>query len=234
MNQDTIDFFNQYKNHSFTYSPLPNTTSLQQKFHWIMFQSGAPWLKLLGIDAPYRDMLSEAQNLKDRFVYHRNEEGCHRGWRSLAIHGIASDKTNVPETYGLNPLEVRYSWTDIQDHCPITVDFFKNKFPYKSYQRLRFMLLEAGGYIMPHSDSSQCFLGAAINISLNNPPECRMTTVNGTVPFLDSGSVIFFNNYYKHAVWNASNQDRYHIIVHGAWDEKIMAMVVDSYQSVAG
>ena len=176
-------------------------------------------------------MLAEAQALQDMFVFHRGEEAGTRGWRSLAIHGISATKTNVPETYGLDPEQVKYDWTEIQDRCPITVNFFKQVFPYKQYQRLRYMLVEPGGYIAPHSDNVNNTPGAAVNISLNNPTGCRLTNIYGSVPFRDTGSVFLFNNHYQHAVYNNSDTDRYHMIVHGTWrNPEWNHLVVSSYK----
>lgn len=234
MTPEALEFFKQhdYKN-TFVYPPLPATTDLWAQFNFIMNDTRVPWLEIVGIDVPYKEMFAEAHALKDRFVFHRAEEGCHRGWRSLAIHGIASDKTNIPETYGLDPAQVKYTWTDIQDQCPATVNFFKNIMPYNSYQRVRFMLLEPGGYILPHSDNTRSCLGAAVNIALNNPTGCRLTTELGTAPFQDTGTILFFNNHYQHAVWNDSDQDRIHMVVHGTWNsERIMPIVINSYKQL--
>ena len=98
-------------------------------------------------------------------------------------------------------------------------NYFKNVFPMKTYYRLRFMLLKPGGYVEPHSDSQTTNPSFAINISLNNPDGCFLVTEKGTVPFDDKGSVFLFNNYYKHSVVNNSNEDRFHIILHGRWDD---------------
>jgi hypothetical protein len=175
-------------------------------------------------------MYQEAQALRNMFVFHRGEEAGMRGWRSLAIHGIGATKTNVPETYGLDPTKVKYDWTEIQDQCPVTVKFFKELFPYNQYQRLRYMLVEPGGYIAPHSDNVTNSPGAAVNISLNNPEGCRLTNIHGTVPFKNSGSIFLFNNHYQHAVHNNSNTDRFHMIVHGQWrNPEWDHLVVNSY-----
>ena len=81
------------------------------------------------------------------------------------------------------------------------------------------MLLEPNGFVEPHSDSQTTNPSFAINISLNNPDGCYLVTEKGTVPFDDNGSVFLFNNYYKHSVINESEQDRFHIILHGRWSD---------------
>lgn len=231
MEQWVSDFLNQYNDkNTFELAPLPDG-DVHSQANWILRHSELPWLELVGIEAPYAGMLAEAQALRDMFVFHRGEEAGMRGWRSLAVHGISATKTNVPETYGLDSAQVKYNWTEIQDRCPVTVNFFKQVFPYNQYQRLRFMLVEPGGYIAPHSDNANNAPGAAVNISLNNPVGCRLTNIHGSVPFRDSGSVFLFNNHYQHAVHNNSDTDRYHMIVHGAWrNPEWNHLVVRSYQ----
>lgn len=176
-----------------------------------MTQSRLPWLKVQGITVPYKEMLLEAKNLRHRFINHRFNNGT--GWYSLCIHGISSEQTDSASNYGYTDDTAPYQWTDISSLCPITTDFFKNNFHYDSYLRIRFMLLEPGGYIEPHHDSSDYRLGA-INISLNNPKNCRLVNELGTVPH-SNGSIILFNTSYQHAALNDSDEDRYHIIVHG-------------------
>ena len=80
--------------------------------------------------------------------------------------------------------ETPYTWTDIIDRCPITYDFFKNVFPYKSYYRVRYMLLEPQGFITPHKDSFDNYL-SPINMALNHPKGClmKMEGHKGYVPF---------------------------------------------------
>ena len=229
MPEALLEFINKNKDNHYPVPKLPETDVFQQA-NWILHESNLPWLEVLGIDAPYKAMLEEAKGLKDMFVGHRGEESKHKGWRSLSIHGISATKTNIPESYGLDPNEVSYNWTEIQDRCPETVRFLKEVFPYDDYMRVRFMLLEPGGYIMPHSDNAKSMLCAAVNISLNQPEDCAMVTEHGTVPFRNEGSVFYFNNHYRHAVINASNTDRFHMIVHGRYNlGKLAKFIINSY-----
>lgn len=216
--EQTIEFVNSNKNNSFVYE-----TDISDP----LFQSQAPYLELI-LDAPYSEMLQEARTLKDRFVRHRPQDG--QGWRSLCVHGISAEKTGTPAEYGYTDQQAPYDWTEIAPLCPVTTDYFKNKFPYQNYDRIRFMLLEPGGYITPHSDNLESFLGGAVNISLNNPEGCRLVTTLGEVPFRDSGSTFLFNNHYRHAVYNASEQDRFHIIVHGNFAPEWKMIVRRSYR----
>ena len=183
-------------------------------------ESKYPWLKLL-IDAPFKEMYAEAKAMEEHFVNHMEnsedpwyEEGQHQGWFSICI--AKEDMRLVDLGYKNKRVRV---WTEASKLCPVTTNYFKNIFPMKTYYRLRFMLLKPGGYVQPHSDSLTTNPSYAINISLNNPNGCFLVTEKGTVPFDDKGSVFLFNNYYKHSVINESEEDRYHIILHGRWDD---------------
>jgi hypothetical protein len=231
MDNRTQQFITAYKDKTFEYPALPDMKK-QEQVEWIYTQSNAPWLELC-IDAPYKAMLAEAQSVRELFVAHRGDENSHRGWLSLCIHGISATHTGSAESYGLTRHTANYAWTEIQDRCPVTVDYFKNTFPFNRYQRLRFMLLEPGGYITPHNDNKISHLNSAVNISLNQPTDCNLVTTAGCLPFKDSGSVFLFNNYYQHVVYNNSDTDRYHIIVHGDYrDPDWSQLVVDSYKKV--
>lgn len=206
--------------------PDPNFDSWKS-YEWIIRQSQMPWLKIYGIDIPYASMLQEAKNLRDRFVNHREENGV--GWSSLCIHGLSAAQTKSASAYGYDDYTAPYVWTDIADQCPVTVDFFKNHFHYTKYLRIRFMLLEPQGFIEPHSDSRDHVLGP-VNICLNNPQNCKLVSEQGLVPH-EPGSAILFNTSYCHSALNDSDQDRYHIIVHGTPDGKFWKdIIVDSYQ----
>jgi hypothetical protein len=202
---------------------------------WVLNRSCIPYLPLNIPNVPYQAMLDEAINLDHLFVKHRSNDS--QGWSSLSIHGISSQHTDhyavYPEYTNLTNDQVPYTWTEIQDRCPVTTNFFKERFPYDVYHRIRFMKLEPNGFIMPHSDSSELTL-RAVNMSLNNPNLCQFVFEKyGPVPFSDNGSMFLLANGYKHSVWNLSNQPRYHIIVHGySTTQPFYDLVVDSYKSL--
>lgn len=205
-------------------------------YDWIINESLLPWLKL-DISFPYQQMYEEAISLKDHFVSHRDQDGDaaiggyrHKGWRSLCIHGIDHRKTNHFVQYGYTSHEeTPYKWTDICDKCPVTYDFFKNVFPFKKYFRVRFMLLEPGGYITPHNDSDHHSL-SPVNMALNNPKGCKMKMKQhkGFVPF-EPGTAFLLDVCNTHAVFNDSDEDRYHIIVHGIKGKDFKEIVERSY-----
>ena len=200
------------------------------KYKQIATELGLPWLDL-DIDIPHEDMLQEAIGLKHRDQDNGGGGGYrHKGWRSLCIHGIDPTKTNHFTQYGYNSHEeTPYDWTEICARCPITHEFFKYYFPFDDYYRVRFMLLDPQGYITPHEDSDEHRL-APINIALNNPEGCnfKMKGHKGYVPFAPGKSLLLdVGN--THAVYNNSDEDRYHIIVHGKITKEFKELVEHSY-----
>ncbi len=224
------NFFAEHQNKKYQFEINKEATA-----DWILNSSYVPYLPLYLESVPYQEMLSEAQALDDLYVEHRSNDSL--GWSSLCVHGITSQHTDhyavYPEYSNLSNDQVPYTWTEIQDRCPVTVNFFKNVFPFTVYHRIRFMKLSPGGYILPHSDSPDRTL-RAVNISLNNPVNCNFVFENiGTIPFSNTGSIFLVANGYNHSVWNRSSQSRYHIIVHGySTEHQYYDLVTDSYNSL--
>ena len=179
-------------------------------------------------DIPVAAMHAEAKALKESYVYHR-AGGNHKGWRSLCLHGLSSVHTESHDRYGFPTREeAPYGWTDISKFCPVTTAFFKDSFGYDWYERVRFMLLEPGGYILPHEDVEHKQL-TAINLALNNPEGCRFVMSGwGTVPF-QAGTCNMLAIGYEHAVFNDSNEDRYHMIIHGSRGPEWSQYIKNSY-----
>jgi len=201
-------------------------------FNWIRNESKLPWLPL-DIDLPYEEMLEEAKAVKESFVGHRDGDTRggyrHKGWKSVCIHGISSEKTNHFTGYGYKSNEeTPYTWTDIAEKCPITTNWFKNEYPQEKYYRVRFMLLEPGGYILPHKDTEENIL-SPVNIALNHPNKCIFKMEkHGVVP-MKPGTVMLLDVGNIHAYVNASKEDRFHIIVHGAPNNQYKSLVERSY-----
>ena len=203
-------------------------------FQWIVRESKLPWLKL-DLSFPYIEMLEEAKAIKSLFVKHRAEDQIsgykHKNWSSLCIHGISSTHTNHYTSYGYKSNEeTPYIWTDIAAKCPYTYNFFKNIYPCSTYYRIRFMLLEPEGFIAPHNDMNEHRL-SPVNIALNHPKNCIMKMAHhGTVPFKE-GEAYILDVGNVHAYYNKSNEDRYHIIVHGNYrsNKQWKQLIEDSY-----
>lgn len=210
---------------------------INNQAHWIKNKSQVPYLPLPCANVPYADMLAEARALDDLYVLHRSNDS--DGWASLCVHGISSQHTDhyavYPEYQHLTNDQVPYTWTEIQDRCPVTVNYFKNHFPVDVYHRIRYMRLAPGGYILPHSDSSDLSLRAT-NFSLNNPNGCEFLFEDfGVIPYSDAGSVFMIANGYTHSVRNESKQSRYHIIVHGystTQSSEFNQLVVNGHKSL--
>ena len=204
-------------------------------YDWILRESKLPWLKL-DIEFPYKKILQEAKAIKPFFVKHRAEDQIsgyrHKGWASICIHGISESNTNHYTSYGYKSnKETPYKWTDIVAYCPYTYNFLKNIYPCNIYYRVRFMLLEPGGFIAPHNDMNEHKL-SPVNIAINHPKNCVMKMAHhGTVPFKD-GTAFILDVGNTHAYYNKSNEDRYQIIIHGNYqsNKKWKQLIEDSYK----
>lgn len=191
-----------------------------------------PFLPIAGFEnAKWEKMLKEAKSLSDQYVTHRAKES--DGWQSLCIHGLSSVHTDHHSRYGFpDRNNAPYKWTDISNFCPTITRFFKKSFGYNLYDRIRIMKLRPGGYIDLHQDVfdlDEARLGP-INIALNNPEDCKFYMEDiGYLPF-QQGSVIMLNLYNKHCVYNNSNDDRYHLIVHGKKDKTWPDRLWNSYK----
>ena len=193
--------------------------------------SRLPWLPLrLPFPMPFEAMLAEAKNLRECFVPHRQKEA-NCGWYSLCLHGLSSVHIGPHDRYGFVDATAPYGWTDICKFCPVTQNFLQS-FGYRWYHRVRFMLLTPGGYIAPHADSSVDRL-EAVNIALNNPVGCEFVMADAGIVPLTAGVAMMLSLSRQHSVWNQSDEDRYHVIVHGSrepaiWDQ----IVVESYNDI--
>lgn len=181
----------------------------------------------INIELPYKEFLEEIAVLesKNLFVNHRTEDG-HKGvyfnygWASFCIHGLAYNKTHGAEQYGYTEETAPYNFTlEALEHCPKIVNWFKERAFKNRYHRVRLMKLEPGGIIGLHNDNNNSS-AVATNMAINNPKSCEMHFLNrkyqylGLVPWKD-GDVYKIQIGLNHYVVNKSNENRYHIIVHG-------------------
>lgn len=178
--------------------------------------SDAKCLKL-SIEVPHAEILKEAKQLRQHFIeYHQGNDYRHKGWFSLPLHGLGDDKVLSWKGYGYtdgHKAAEDMHWTKWSNLCPITTNWLRDTFPSNKYGRVRFMLLEAGGFIAPHTDGDVRAL-EAVNVALNNPIGCNWIWKDGsTVPFIP-GDAYALNISYEHEVKNESNEDRYHLIIH--------------------
>lgn len=190
--------------------------------HKHYYVSDAKFLKL-DIPVPHQAMLKEAQRLKSRFTEHRNDEGQHSRWKSLALYGLGESLHENWNEYGYKSAidaAKDFKWTAAAEQCPAIMEFLNTIFPCKRYGRVRLMLVEAGGWIGLHSDTKHRLL-ENINIALNNPQGCMWNWGDGESIFMEPGGAYAMNISYEHSIVNNSTEDRYHLIVarHDSTDE---------------
>mgnify|MGYP006414604945 FL=1 len=202
---------------------------------WVTHESGIPWLKLDVPEFDWNACYNEAMAVYDEAIQHRKndydennpDDYGHRGWRSLTLHGLgkhvsqhwdSKDVAAAGFVYA-DEREARaaYHWTEIADKCPETVKMIKSIPGYRTFDRVRYMYLEPGGYITPHTDYEHNKLGP-LNISLNNPENChfKMIDDNAYVPW-KPGNMFKMNVGHRHAVMNDTDEVRVHMIVHGQY-----------------
>ena len=192
--------------------------------------SPLPFLKIQ-TPIPFHEIYDEAARLLPFFVSHRANA---YKWKSLCLWGLSHAHTGVPEDYGMiesDELEDEYmGWTDMAKFCPTTKDWLENKFGFRNFTRVRFMLIQPGGYIAPHNDHERYEL-VAINIALNQPVNCDfIINTYGSIP-IDSGDIFLFNNSYDHSILNESTVPRIHMIIYGGrhsgwWKERIVSSLI--------
>ena len=176
--------------------------------------SDAKYLKL-DLAIPFNEMLTEARYLRDKFIPYRSSYE-NTGWHSLPIIGKSSQEPYAWDQYNYASAKeaaADMQWTEVSKECPITTQWLKNVYPSQCYGRVRFMLLEAGGNIGFHRDTTHSILGA-VNIALNNPPGCKWFWKDNTNLEFQPGDLYAMNISYEHSIRNDSDQDRYHMIIH--------------------
>ena len=199
-----------------------------QDYAYIKKQSNLPWMQL-PIKIPVEQIHKEILEIEHFFVSHRDQYSEHCGWKSFCIHGKSYDSTREDKFYD-DDIPYKFT-TEAEKLMPQTVKFFQSSFPFTSYQRVRVMLLEPGGYITVHKDSDNPGL-SPINIAITQPDRCYFVMDKfGKVPF-DVGSCMWLDVSNMHTVFNDSDLPRYHIIVHGNPDEGFKNLVVKQYNEL--
>lgn len=207
---------------------------------WLLNKSEFGWLEL-DVEIDVENWVNEAKLSKKYLVPHRESDS--NGWNSCCIHGIDEVSTGAWTLYGYTQEDqVPYHWTSISTNTPVIKKFWQ-EFPYDSYRRIRFMELEAGGYISPHSDApgrlpgeenfDALKFGVPINVALVHPENCYMSLEgHGCVPF-KAGRAFIINIRNYHSVINLSNKSRLHLIAHGKLENKVnefVKLVARSYK----
>jgi hypothetical protein len=242
-----LDFYNQNKDCSWKVQPIPKKLATDlEKAQWILNDANFGWIELdLKIDLPKWKL--EAQQAQPYFVAHREEQNT--GWKSCCVHGIDVSKTGAWTNYGYtDEKQVPYNWTELSHKTPSVKQFWQNNFPTERYRRVRFMELEPGCAIVPHSDMpgrlpgelgmDMLDFGVPINIAVKHPKDCFMTLEGfGVVPF-EEGKIFIVNIRHVHSVVNFSNENRIHVIGHsygyGNKKEEFAKLIVKSYEKMEG
>jgi len=184
-----------------------------------------PWAPVF-LDIDQDTVQAELEKLKFFFVPHREKDKInsygHEGWSAVTLHGLDYNKTENYEQYGYTE-EPKYRWTEVCEYAPYIVSLIKS-LPYDNFARVRIMKLAPGGYIMPHTDGAGRIFGP-LNIALTHPEGCKFVFEKyGEVPF-KPGRGFILDLGIKHCVVNQSNEDRYHIIVHGRSTKQIERLI---------
>ena len=223
---------NEFKTKSFAGLDDPNLYNPEEPDE-LLDNTKWPWIPV-PIDVPWEDIYEEAHHLLHTacFTAHRPESA---GWLSLAIHGMSSVHTNVPEDYNLPDHweETESHWTDIARYCPKTVEWMKETVRYDKYTRVRYMAVLPGGWLAPHRDRDRITGVGATNIAINNPEGCKLVMKDwGEMPF-KPGTAFKINTGYEHAVWNRSNEPRIHMIFDGGMGEYFKGKALEGYKEHA-
>lgn len=215
-------FVRKYKNISWDLPDIPKGLSPIELTKWLFNQDEIGWLKL-DVDFDLNQWLAESQAAEKFYVTHRDWENYdgvkHNGWASCCIHGLSVDRTQADENIDLD----KFHWTELADEVPSITNFWK-KFPVERYKRLRFMKLDANGFIGIHNDLPPRMPAASlkelnvlentisINVSITQPDGCDFVTKEfGTVPW-NKGDSYIINITKDHCVVNQSDIPRIHII----------------------
>lgn len=225
MNEQLLEFLNTNKGFNWQPGEMPRD----------LWSSDWPWAPVIPDEPITPEILEELELVKTLFVEHRANDKIssygHEGWAALTLHGIDYDKTENYERYSYKTeADAHYHWTSACEQMPRTVELIK-RLPFTKWGRVRIMRLAPGGYIMPHTDGSGRIFGP-YNFALTNPRGCEFVFEgHGRVPFLP-GRGFMLDLGIRHAVYNRSDQYRYHAIIHGRPDADINARVKQSIEKL--
>ncbi len=220
--------------------PIPeefkNWKEPQKFFNWIRQESNTGSLKL-DIDSDINKVVDEIKKAETLAIPHRTHDS--NGWRSIVLHGLSSIMTGPPHDYistGIVPIDAVEGWTDVSKFFPETLIWIKKYIPFKVFSRIRIMILDPGGYILPHKDLEKSFLGGGINVAFTNPSGVEFALEdNGLVPWAP-GDIRLINIGKLHSVRNLSNETRIHMLVYpldiAGWNDYGMSLVCKSYEKM--
>lgn len=209
------------------YSPPLRASNPTCTYQYLQDSSGLPYLPL-SITVPV-DIIAQEINTASHLLTPHRQDYDSQGWSSFCLHGRSIDQTLSDEFYTTT---IDHNWTpEAVEFMPNTVEWLKTEWPHGSYDRVRVMCLEPGGWILPHRDYEKRRLGP-INIAVTQPDDCGFYTEDiGKVPFAN-GSAMWMDVSRRHAVINNSNQPRYHMIIHQTTSRDWERLVLNSYKDL--
>jgi len=179
---------------------------------WIRKRSGLPWLEL-DITVPTADIMREWQAIQTHTAtqWERGDDWqgiSNHAWKSLTLHGLSAERhERQPRGASIN------GWTEVADQCPMTKQFLESHFNISSSDgAIRFLLLQPGGYIVPHRDQREPGLQFC-NIGIDVPDGTHFYMEKyGNMPY-KSGSCLIWDHSVRHWVVNDSDRPRLHLSV---------------------
>lgn len=204
---------------------------LKDFFYWIRHESNIKTLKL-DIDNNLFELKKEILPLLSISTDHRSDESA--GWRSATLYGYSSIMTESDEHYhsqGIK-LPIKKRWTSLSYFFPKTKEWILKNIPFTNFGRIRIMIVEPGGYVLPHKDFPNGSCLAGVNVAICHPTEVKYVVggeevvwKEGDSRLIDIGSI--------HEIQNHSNDPRVHLIIHSdpidQWSNEMMKIVCKSF-----
>lgn len=204
-------------------------------FNWIRQESDTGSLRL-DIASDISEVVREIKRAQHLAIPHRKEDS--QGWRSIVLHGLCSIMTEAPHTYieqGIIDETATETWTDASKFFPNTLKWIKENIPFNTFGRIRIMILDPNGYILPHKDFQTSFLGGGLNVAFTNPAGVEFAVEdNGLVPW-KVGDIRMINIGKLHSVRNLDTEPRIHLLAYPAskeWPLDGMRLVCKSYRKM--
>lgn len=201
---------------------------------WIRRHSALPWMEL-DLQVPATEIMREWRQVSDQATpWERGDRwrGMEtRGWKSLTLHGLAHGRDHHDQQVpGAN------DWLPVADLCPATKRFVEQNFQKHSldasgsHGSVRFLLIEPGGYIVPHRDRNKPGL-MHCNIGIDVPDGTHFYMAgHGALPYR-SGSCMILDHSNMHWVVNDSDRPRLHMTVIADVNDDVLIRSYEMHKS---
>lgn len=201
--------------------------------HWVTNEANLATLRLDGLNFPHEEVHKEILACAEDYPWVKHRGDDHPDWMSLVLHGQSWDATGTPDAHpefgfaheNCAPASEIFHYTEIAKYFPRTIKWLEEESPFHNFRRVRFMLLKPGGWILPHTDYEEQRLGPC-NIAVYHPKKCGFYMEGaGEVPW-QNGDVRLIDVGKNHGVYNNSDEDRIHIIVHADRKQDVFPKIV--------